>query len=145
MLGAGGVLIPAVKFIASQSGGFGLIETSAGVTQGKGNRGQLVQALRGHRAGGPMEIHINVRHPTAVKLQIAAECVVYGILIGNICLVMIVPDLLPVSLLIHAVVPETVPTVKCQLYIVFADLLLCRGCRAEGRFARRMFVAGRGK
>ena len=47
--------------------------------------------------------------------------------------------------MIHAGVPETVPTVKFQLYIVFADLLLCRVCRADGRIARRMFVLGRGK
>lgn len=92
-----------------------------------------------------MEIHINVRHPTAVKRQIAAECVVYGILIGNIFLVIIVPDLLPVFLLIHVVVPETVPTVKFQLYILCADLLLSRVCRADGRIARRMFVSGRVK
>ena len=144
-LGAGGVLIPAVKFIASESGGSGLIETSAGVIQGKGNRGQRGQALRGHRAGGPMEIHINVRHPTAVKLQIAAECGVYGILIGNIFLALIVPGLLPVSIMIHVVVPETVPTVKFQLYILCADLLLARVCRADGRIARRMFVLGRVK
>ena len=66
MLCAGGILIPAVKFIPLFGWYGGGIEGGFAVAQWKGNGGRQLYAFGDDRVN-PFEIYINVRNPTPTQ------------------------------------------------------------------------------
>ena len=81
------------------------------IAQCKGNGGRQLCVFGDDRAN-PLEIYINGRNPTPIQGEITAEGIIYGILIGNVFCSVIRPSFLSVSLMVNAVIPKTVPTIK---------------------------------